>query len=193
MKKIIITIIIMIGLLSPSIGQDNTYGLNLGIGSGIILRSALDGGASYNLNTGYSIGFAYSRKLKDNLQFQTGLNWYSNSVSVTPSFYPGIDMTPRTYDVSLFYIPVFLKVDLSRYFFVNAGLIIDYDNSKNNYIASQSGVGSGIGIGTNIVNTKKFGVQLNPYLNLHGLIMTKQENYLERVFDGGIKLIVVVK
>jgi len=193
MKKLIVFMFFTIGLINPSIGQDNTYGLSFGMGNGLIIRPALDGGASYDLNTGYSLGFDYNRKLKDNLHFQTGLSYYSNTVSVTPGFYPGMDMSPRTYDVSLLYIPVFLKVDLFRYFFVNGGLMIDIDLAKNNRIASQSGIGSGIGIGTNIVNTEKIGIQLNPYLNLHGLIMANQKNYPERMLDAGIKLIVVVK
>lgn len=192
MKKLIVLILFMIGLISPSIGQENTYGLNFGMGSGFILRPALDGGASYNLNSGFSIGFDYSRKMRDNLHFQTGLNWYSNSVSVTPSFYPNIDMSPKTNDLSLLYIPLFLKANMSRYFFVNGGLIIDYDITRNKIISSQSGIGSGIGLGTNIVNRENFGIQLNPYLNVHGIIRIKQENYPERVLDGGIKLIVVV-
>src|SRR5690606_31824330 len=105
--------------LSTVHGQNNTFGLNVGFGGGMILDRASEGGGSFDLQNGFTIGVAYSRKLSESLHFQTGINWYKNNVVVTPSFYPDIDMSSRKYDVTLIYLPVFLKVGLSQYFFIN--------------------------------------------------------------------------
>lgn len=193
MKRLLILALLMTGLINTSIGQKNTYGLSIGVAKGLIMKQALDGDASYDLNTGFSIGFQYSRKLTDKLYLQTGINWYNSSVSVTPSFYPDIDMTPKEYDIHLLYIPVFVRVDISKYFFINGGLIGDFDITKNKYITNQSGIGVGLGLGTEFSITDKIIIQLNPYLNFHGLILIEKENYPERICDLGIKFNLLIK
>ncbi len=193
MKRLLILTLLMTGLINSSFGQKNTYGLSIGVAKGLIMKQALDGGASYDLNTGISIGFQYNRQLNDKLYLQTGINWYKNSVSVTPSFHPDIDMTPKEYDIQLLYIPVFLKVDISKYFFINGGLIVDFDITKSKHITSQSGIGAGLGIGTEFSITDKLVIQLNPYLNFHGLALIDKENYPERICDLGIKLNLILE
>lgn len=193
MKSILISIVLVIGFANFSTGQSNLYGLSVGVGNGFILRQKSLGGGSYDLNTGLSIGFQYEKGLNNKLHLITGVNWYNNSVSVTPAFYPGIEMTPKKHDIQLLYIPVFLKLSLSKYFFLNGGLIGDLDITKNKYITNQSGMGTGLGIGTAFSINEKLLIQINPYINLHGLILTASENYPERIFDSGIKLSLMIK
>lgn len=193
MKSIIISILFVIGLTSNSTAQNNSYGISIGSGKGFIMRQASLGGGSYDLNTGLSIGIQYSKRLNNKLHLMTSANWYKNTVSFTPTFYPGLDMTPKKHDIQLIYIPVFLKVDLSKHFFLNGGLIGDLDITKNKYITNQSGIGTGLGIGTEFSINEKLLIQINPYINLHGLIPTKSKNYHERVFDSGIKLSLMIK
>ena len=179
---------IVIGFINVSTGQSSTYGISIGVGNGLIMQQTLIGSGSVDLNTGLSFGFQYSRKLTNRLHFVTGVNWYKGSISVTPAFYPGIDNTQRKYDIQLIYIPVLLKVDLSKHFFLNGGLIGDFDITKNKQITNQSGMGVGLGFGTEFSITPNFLVQINPYINLHGLILTNSENHPERILDAGIKL-----
>ena len=193
MKSILISILLFIGFTSISIGQSNSYGISIGGGKGFIMHQTSLGGGSYDLNTGFSIGFQYDKKLNNKLNLTTSVIWHKNSISITPAFYPGIDMTPRKHDIQLLYIPVFLKLDLSKYFFLNGGLIGDLDITKNKYITNQSGIGTGLGIGTEFSMNEKLLIQINPYINLHGLILTKSENYPERIFDSGIKLSLMIK
>lgn len=84
-------------------------------------------------------------------------------------------------------------MEVSKYFFINGGLIGDIDVTKNKYMTNQSGIGAGLGIGTELAITNKFAIQLNPYLNLHGLLLTNSSNHPERLLDGGIKLSLVIK
>jgi hypothetical protein len=193
MKSLMILALLITGLINTSIGQKNTYGLSIGVAKGFIMKQAIDGDASYDLNTGFSIGFHYNRKLTDKLYIETGIDWYNSSVSVTPSFYPNIDMKPKEYDIQLIYIPVFVRVDLSKHFYLNGGLIGDFDITKDNYITNQSGIGAGFGLGTGFSITDKIVIVLNPYLNFHGLVLEDKENYPERICDLGVKLNLLIK
>ena len=102
-------------------------------------------------------------------------------------------MTPKKHDIQLIYIPIFLRVDLSKHFFLNGGPIADLDITKNKYITNQSGMGVGLGIGSEFSINEKLLVQINPYINLHGLIQTVSETYPERLLDPGIKLSLPIK
>jgi hypothetical protein len=175
-------------VVTTSKGQNHSYGLSVGVGNGAILKQKLAGAPSYEMSTGFSVGLQYNKKLTNTLQLMTGINWYDNSVAVTPNFYPGRNMTPKDYSVQLIYIPLLLKVDLSKYFFVNGGLLGDIDITNSEYITSQSGLGASFGIGTEFSITDNFSIQLNPYLNFHGLLLADKQNYPERIFDPGIKL-----
>lgn len=193
MKKLFVIIIFIAGLILTSNGQRNSYGLNFGFGNGTIMKKELDGGASYDLNTGYSIGLHYDRKFTNRLHLMTSINIYNNSFTVTPSFYPGNDMLPKDYDVRLIYVPLELKIDLSKYFYITGGLIGDIDISKDKYITNQSGLGVVFGIGVEFSIYENFLVQLTPYLNFHGLVPKNREDYPERVFDSGVKLNLIIR
>ncbi len=193
MKKLVFLTLFTIGVINFSNGRTNSYGLSVGVGNGIIVRPILEGSGNYDLKTGVSVGFQYSRQFSDRLSLQTGINGYHTNVAITPAFYPGTDMTPKEHELWLIYVPVFLKVDLSKYFFINGGLLADIDITKEKVITNQSGMGAGLGIGTEFSITNKFALQLNPYVNLHGIVLTDKENYPERVFDAGIKVIAVIR
>ncbi len=181
-----IAVILLTGFTTRA--QQNSFGIHFGAGSGILLQKKLDGGPSTELNTGLSAGLQYGRKLTDKLHLLTGLNWYHNRVSVTPAFYPDIERTTTKHPLNLLYIPVHLKYDLSRYFFVNGGLIGGLDITRNKVITEQSGIGAGLGLGTRFTIVPGFSAELNPYLNFHGLLLTNRDKYPERVLDAGVKL-----
>jgi hypothetical protein len=192
-KKLSILIVLILGITIISKAQNNSYGLSAGIGNGVVLKEALEGDASYRLNTGFSIGLQYSRKLTNKLHLMTGINWYNNSIKVTPAFHPGVEMAAKTYDVQLIYIPLLIKASLGKYFFIDGGFIGDVDVTNNKYITNQSGLGASLGMGIEFPLSGKFFIQLNPYLNFHGLLLTDKEDYSERIFDSGIKLNFIVK
>ncbi len=193
MKKFFLSGCIIFVLMNISFAQKSSFGLSVGIGGGSVLKQALAGGASYDLKTGYLIGIDYSGKLNNKLSFQSGLNYYSNTVVVTPNINPDIDQTPKELSLNLIYIPLSLKFDRSKYFFVNAGFIADIDISKNKTISNQSGLGVMLGVGSEISISNNFAIQISPYANLHGLLLLKGDNYPERVLDAGIKLSFILK
>jgi hypothetical protein len=193
MRKFFIPSLLLICLTGNTFAQKSSYGISGGIGKGAVLRKALEGSASHELGTGYSAGIYYSKRLVNKLHLVTGLNAYRSQLTVTPTFHPNTDLSPKSYDMRLLYVPVFLKVDLSRYFFINAGLIGDLDITKDKQITDQTGMGAGLGIGGEIPFCKKFAIQINPYTNFHGLLLTKSGNYPLRVADVGVKLNLILK
>lgn len=188
MKKILLSIFLLCFMATGSNGQNNSFGFNFGLGGGKVLKETLIGGASYELNTGFSVGFNYHRKLSRHLGLMTGLNWYANTVTVLPAFYPGKDMPTGKYPVQLIYIPLLLKLDLGKYFFINGGIIGDIDITNKKVMTNQTGLGASLGIGTEYFVTNKFSIQPNPYLNVHGLLLTNGGKYPARIVDAGIQL-----
>jgi len=188
MQKLFLLVIIFSSMAFLTEAQRNSFGISTGTGNGFIARQALDGAPGLELNRSFSIGMQYSRVFNDTYTFETGLTGYRNQISVTPAFNPGVDMTPVNNEIQLLYMPLFLKVNFSKYFFVHGGFLADIDISSNSYISSQTGLGAGLGVGIEFSIMKKIMISVNPYMNLHGMIVTNKENYMERIVDSGIKI-----
>lgn len=188
MKNGLIAVLLLMGIATTAKGQSNSFGLSLGVGDGFIIRAPLDGAASYELNTGYSFGLQYTRKSAHKLHLVTGLHFYTNSLTVTPELPPDLNPGPSNYDIQLLYIPLLHRINLSDYIFFTSGLIGIIDITKDKYLSNQSGLGIALGMGAEFPINDKLFIQLNPYLNLHGLLLAHGDNYPERVLDAGIKL-----
>jgi Outer membrane protein beta-barrel domain len=188
MQKLFLLVVLFSSISMLTEAQRNSFGLTLGTGKGFIAQQALEGAPGLELNQSFSIGIQYNRIFNDRYTFETGLTGYKNQISVTPAFYPGADMTPVNYEIQLVYVPLFLKVNFSKYFFMHGGFLADIDLSDNSYISSQTGLGAGLGVGIEFSISKKIMMQVNPYMNLHGMILTNKENYPERIVDSGIKI-----
>lgn len=188
MKTLVIVSLLIATTFHTSIAQKNSFGISAGRGKGIIMKRALEGGAGYDLNSSLSLGLQYERKLSDRLNLMIGGVWYNSPVSVTPGVHPGQDMTARSYDIQVIYVPIMLKFEFAKYLFIHSGLLADFDVTANRYITNQSGAGAGLGIGAQFPIREKFLLQLNPYLNFHGLLMVGSDRYPERVLDSGVRL-----
>jgi hypothetical protein len=189
MKNTVFLVLLFVGYSSlQCLAQKNSFGISIGTGKGIILKQALEGGPAYSLNTGFSIGTYFNRKITDRLHFNAGLVWFKSSVSVTPNYYPGSDLTPEDYNVQLIYVPMTVKAFVSKYIFFSGGVLADFDISKNSHLTRQGGMGATAGIGGRISLSGKLSLELNPYLNFHGLMLAKSDMYPERILDSGVKL-----
>jgi len=189
MKKLLILFAIATSMSGYSQEtKTNSYGITVGLGNAYVMQKSIEGGVGYDLENGLELGLNYYRKLAHNLKFESGIFWHQNQLRVTPNFYPGIDMAPHYSKIRIIYIPLFLRINILKYLFINGGIIGDIDLSNENYINDQTGIGAGVGFGGEIPVFKKFIVQINPYINLHGLILAGQVNYPERIFDSGIKI-----
>jgi hypothetical protein len=67
-------------------------------------------------------------------------------------------------------IPATLRVKFLKYFFINAGALIDLDISQSVYFENQTGLGGIAGFGANYDFKCGLSVFLNPYIKAHSLI-----------------------
>ena len=195
MKKLLILSLILMSF--SAYAQEyrrNSFGLTAGTGSARVVRASLAGAPSLELQTNFELGGNYYRQIGEKLKFESGLFYHYNKLTVKPTIHPDVPQIATHYDIHLIYMPAFLRLNLSRHFFINGGGMVDLDLSNPLGISSskpmnsQSGLGLGLGIGGEFPVLSNFYLQVNPYLNLHGVLLVKGENYPERIMDAGIKI-----
>lgn len=190
--KSVLTFLLAVIVLSAK-AQQNRFGIEAGIGAGVILQEKMLGGPSLSTGAGLTVGLQYDRALVGKLHLLTGLNWYHNTVTMRSESYPDLERTVKHTALNLLYIPVQVKYNFSRYFYINGGLSGDIDISKKKEINNLSGIGAGLGIGTALNISPSLAVELNPYLNCHGIILFQKNNHPQRLLDTGITLRLVLR
>ena len=90
--------------------------------------------------------------------------------------------------MSLISIPLVLRANFSKIFFINAGTLIDFDFAKDNEIIdNQTGMGFTIGLGVKYDFKCGISVFANPFLRLHSLIYFVPDKLHNRLCDGGVR------
>lgn len=147
----------------------------------------LIGAASYYGEGFYTLGFSYISGLNKWLEAETGLEYSKHTFSVFANVPPNIDMMPESTNVSLLVVPVTVRANFLKYFFVNGGALLDMDISGNNSVDSQTGIGTVFGLG--IKYDFKFGgsVFINPYAKAHSLLSFSGEDYPQRIYENGVR------
>ncbi|WP_224995298.1 outer membrane beta-barrel protein [Cesiribacter sp. SM1] len=195
MKKFLILCLMVVSLASyAQEGSKNSFGVMAGAGSAIVAGSNLEGGPDLDLERNFELGAHYYRQIGEKVKFETGIFYHYSKLTETSAFYPGIPQITTQYDIHLLYLPAFLRYNISPYFFINGGLMADIDLSNNmgvdssRNLNSQSGAGVGFGIGGELSLFNSIYLQLNPYMNLHGVLLVQRENNPGRILDAGIRL-----
>lgn len=195
MKKLLIIFLVLISFAaSAQESSRNSYGLVVGAGSASVIRASLEGAPNLDLQRNFELGANFYRQIGPKLKFETGLVYHYNKLTQKSVFSPDVPQVTTQYDVHLIYLPAFLRIKLSKYFFVNGGGMVDIDISNSMGLSNsralnnQSGLGVGLGIGGEVAVLHKFYLQVNPYLNLHGVLPVQRENYPGRILDAGIKV-----
>lgn len=153
---------------------------------------SLVGAGSYTGKGFYSFGITYTHPISPLLDLETGIefsrfNYQFSNASLGPD-------APKPYDVSnnLIGIPLTLRLNFLRYFFVNGGLLLDFDAGKDSTIESQSGIGAMLGIGAKYdLKNAPIGFFLNPYFKHHRILSIPTDNYPLRSYDSGFRFGVV--
>lgn len=127
-------------------GQNNTISGYAGYAKSSFIRHvSLDGDAEYDNSNSYEYGIKYSRTISDKISIETGLNYFSTDVKITPAF-TGEPVPPRHETLQVTSVPLFLNISLNKTFYINGGPIFSFQNNETS-IDSQSGIGYGIGVG----------------------------------------------
>lgn len=147
----------------------------------------LAGAASYDSDHFYTLGINYIHPLNNWLEIETGLEYSNHTISIKPNLPPDMDNSPYSADFSLLNIPLTLRANFSKYFFINGGLMLDFDAGNSKPIDSQTGIGGLLGIAAKYDFDCGATVFINPYLKGHSLIPFSPENHHQRLMETGFR------
>jgi hypothetical protein len=175
--------------------EDKTHKGQFGItfssfGENDVVRSHESmGGASYIGDKFFTFGIDYLYKLNNTFDVETGIEYSNHKIIIKPMVIPNMDSYSPGYSASfsLINIPVILRVNFLKYFFVNGGLLFDMDASTSSPIDSQTGIGSILGLG--IKYDFKCGVSafVNPYYKFHSMVSFLSNDNHQRLMESGFR------
>jgi hypothetical protein len=120
------------------------------------------------------------QKLKD--KYTNSSFRYSNA-SLDP------DHSPHNTHLSLIEIPVTVRLNFWQHFFINGGLLLDFDITKNKHLDNQTGIGAMWRVGAKYdFKNMPIGLFLNPYAKYRPLVPFTERNYHLRTFELGFRV-----
>jgi hypothetical protein len=185
MKKLFIILIICFTSLSSFAQEKNEFLVYYGMSDSKLLRTDdLIGGGSEEIENLTEYGFRYLRKINDRLAIETGVNYATADLKITPH-YMGEPVQTRAEDFELISIPVYANYTIWNYFFINGGPMVDFQLSETT-TDSQSGIGYGLGLGGKY-NFNNFSIYLNPNFKRHAVIPFEKEQNHQKLTEFGIQ------
>jgi len=159
--------------------------LYYGTSSSDFSQETVIGGGDYDNQNLNEFGLVYLTQIAKNIKIETGFNFSTSDVVITPAF-TGEPVQTRYEKLDLISIPLYLQYDLKKYLFINSGLLLDIQTSENT-IDEQSGIGYGFGIGAKY-HFDTFYVFINPNFKIHAVIPFQEENYQQKLTEIGIQI-----
>lgn len=158
-------------------------------GSNDVIRFVrLEGAASYNSDNFQTLGLNYLYPVNDWLEAEAGIEYSWHSIMIQPNLPPHMDDSPRKESFALVQIPITLRVNFWKYFFVNGGLFMGIDGTVNSPVDSQTGIGALAGVAVKYDFDNGLSVFVNPYAKMHVLIPLQTEKYHQRLLENGVRL-----
>ena len=153
-------------------------------------RSVIDD-SSTGAGKSFTYGISYLKPLNKWLDIETGLEYLSCPIETKSivGTINGVTTLTRSATLSMLSAPVTVRANFLKYFFVNAGLLLDIDVSSNSIINSQSGLGSLLGLGVKYDFKNGISVFVNPYSKIHLFPLTferDQQHFMESAVRFGI-------
>lgn len=166
-----------IGITFSSFGENDVFRFD-----------ELDGVASYNSDYFFTIGINYLHQLNKWLEAETGIEYSKQNIIIEPNLPPDTDNSLRKANFSLINIPVTLRANFLKYFFVNGGLFFNVDASSNSPIDSQTGIGALVGVSVKYDFKNGVSAFINPYTKIYSLIPFADTEYHQRIWENGIRV-----
>ncbi len=159
----------------------------------VIRFQQIEGSASYMGDKFYTFGINYVRPLNGFLDFETGIEYSNHGITVHANMPPQMDATAYPANLSLINIPVSVRLNFLKYFFINGGFLLDIDISNSSPIDKQTGMGCSAGLGIEYDFNFGISVFINPYLKAHSLIPFSREIYPQRLVESGFRFGIMYK
>jgi hypothetical protein len=162
MKQILAVIFLVLTL--NGFTQEARQWINgfIAFGSNDLFNWRKEIGSGSNNGKGYNaFGISFTWERSKHFAFETGLTYTKYRFESAPMFYPGNDMTPVPFTISVLTVPVYLKCTFLKFFYTSGGLSVNTDVGGG----YQSSVGFDLGIGASVTFSNKFRVFVSPYVH----------------------------
>ena len=164
--------------------ESGKIGLAYSFNAGSILNNPLpESSVKYSVSSASGFELIYLYPAGKSVEWETGVNYTLFNISSKPATLPD-----STYTLSLVSLPIGVRASIDKNFFVNGGLLLDFDMNGYAPVSHQTGVGLYAGLGAKY--DFKFGgsIFVNPFVKVHSLIpYTSWKNH-QRLLDGGVKI-----
>ncbi len=159
--------------------------------NGVVRFRSVEDDSSTDAGKSFTYGLSYLKPLNKWLELETGLEYLSCPIETKSivGTINGVTTLTRSATLSMLSTPVTVRANFLKYFFVNAGLILDVDVSSNSIINSQSGLGSLVGLGLKYDFKNGISVFVNPYSKIHLFPLSferNQQHFMESAVRFGI-------
>lgn len=192
-RKTICLLLFSVCLANFACAQKGQLGITFSALSdnGVARFRSVEDDSSTDAGKSFTYGISYLKPLNKWLELETGLEYLScpietKSIVSTPN---GVTTLTRSSTLSMLSLPVTVRVNFLKHFFVNGGLLLDVDVSSNSIINSQSGLGSLLGLGLKYDFKNGISVFVNPYSKIHLFPLSfehNQQHLLESAVRFGI-------
>ena len=155
----------------------------------VVRSQELIGSASKSGDSFYTFGINYLYKLNNTFDVETGIEYSNHKIIVKSMVFPDMDTYSPHYsaNLSLVNIPITLRVNFLKYFFLNGGLLFEMDAGTSSPIDGQTGLGSILGLGIKYDFKSGLSVFVNPYFKMHSLVpFTSGDNH-QRLMESGFR------
>ena len=192
-KKSVYLVLVCICLSTLMSAQKGQLGITFSALSdnGVARFRSMEDDSSTDAGKSFTYGISYLKPLNKWLDIETGLEYLSCPIETKSivGTINGVTTLTRSATLSMLSAPVTVRANFLKYFFVNAGLLLDIDVSSNSIINSQSGLGSLLGLGLKYDFKNGISVFVNPYSKIHLFPLTferNQQHFMESAVRFGI-------
>jgi hypothetical protein len=179
MKRNILVVFLILFSISSFAQSKNEISVLYGKSIGSAKYSALRSGNILGISPAYlrennTIGISFSRYIgsEQRLKIETGIKYLAGNTEDEPSpsdyYFPNVPQKSR---IKLISTPIYLKHYFGKYFFINEGVMFDYQRTDSDLFTGM-GIGFGFGIGAEF-NHNNFTFFLNPKYERHLFLSDK--------------------
>jgi hypothetical protein len=148
----------------------------------------LDGAGSVLEGKGICFGLNYNRKVAKRIWINSGVNFLRTFNDFNPAPTGEPLSTIENLETEIIRVPVKIRIDFLKWFYLKTGLTIDSElsNQNENYIDSQSGIGYSLSLGLNLKLTDLIYLNIEPELGYTTLIPFNSEKYQQHFLLSGV-------
>jgi hypothetical protein len=145
-----------------------------------------EGSPSYQSKNSYAFGINYMYSTCTCSAYEVGIEFSNYTVTVVPAP-TGQLQESHNEKISLISVPLELRLNFLKYFFVDGGFMIDIDVSKSGSISNQSGFGASAGLGIKYNFKSGIGFYINPYYKMNSWVSFAPSHNAQRISESALK------